>query len=122
MPVWLRLAAFAIAWIITWRLIWFWIAERRRRPRSLLVAIVASGLLLTSLTAGISAADSGVVVVAEVMPRKGNGFVYEGAFTTALHAGAEFAVLEIRGEWTHAEFANGDRAWLPAPAIQLVAE
>ena len=62
----------------------------------------------------------GVVVEREVIARQGNGFIYDNAFTSPLHAGTEFSVIEQRGEWCYAKLLNGDTCWLPENSVELV--
>lgn len=62
----------------------------------------------------------GVVVEREVIARQGNGYIYDNAFTSPLHAGTEFSVIERRVDWYHARLLDGTTCWLPATGIALV--
>lgn len=63
----------------------------------------------------------GVIVVSEVIARKGNSESYQPSFKEALHAGTELRVLEQRGDWYHAALGDGRDCWLPQNAVELVA-
>ena len=62
----------------------------------------------------------GVVVEREVIARQGNGIIYDNAFTSPLHSGTEFSIIEQRGEWVYASLLNGDTCWLPVNGVALV--
>jgi len=64
----------------------------------------------------------GVILDREVIARQGNGVIYDNAFTSPLHAGTEFKVLEKRGDWYHAKLLNDDTCWLPVKSVGLVRE
>lgn len=57
------------------------------------------------------------VVVAETVARKGNGLNWEPAFEQPLKDGAEFTIVERRGDWVLGHFYNIPDAWLPAKNI-----
>ena len=61
--------------------------------------------------------EHGVVIADEVTARKGNSENYEPAFTEALHEGAEFQVLERRGDWLHIRIDGSGDAWVERRAI-----
>lgn len=113
-------AAYAALWVIAgWRLF-----EPRRR-----FAVARRVCLVVCLTVGVSAlvhavtesrSRPGVVVAPEVVARKGDSYIYEPALTNALHSGAEFTLIERRGDWVHARFGNGEVAWLPATSVAFV--
>ena len=50
-----------------------------------------------------------------MIARKGDGDTYEPSFKEPLHAGAEFKLMENRGEWYQVELADGQRCWIPSP-------
>ena len=53
-------------------------------------------LWMPHVDAAVSAAVDGVVVEREVISRQGDGLIYDNAFTSPLHAGTEFSVIEQR--------------------------
>ncbi|MBN2216408.1 MAG: tetratricopeptide repeat protein [Pirellulales bacterium] len=93
----------------------FW---RRRWCRRLAVA----GLAVTVLMGAAAGYDwhrfdyqkHGVIVVPEVVARKGNAESYQPKFTEPLVEGTEFTVVERRGDWLLVRLpGNGDRdAWI----------
>ena len=62
----------------------------------------------------------GVVVMPETVARQGDGPSYEPAFREALHAGAEFEVIEERPGWCRVELPDGRRCWLDSTAVEFV--
>ena len=56
--------------------------------------------------------EHGVVIVDEVTARKGNSENYEPAFTEAVREGAEFQVLERRGDWLRIRLGTSGDAWV----------
>jgi hypothetical protein len=56
----------------------------------------------------------GVVVVDEAVARKGNATSFEPAFNEPLKDGAEFVVLERRGDWLRVRVRDELEGWLPA--------
>ena len=82
-----------------------------------------SVLFLASLaveTVQCRKAQPGVVTSEEIVARKGDSETYEPSFREPLHAGTEFELLEVRGEWYHVELINGQCCWVPAKAVELV--
>jgi tetratricopeptide (TPR) repeat protein len=53
------------------------------------------------------------VVVAESVARKGNSNEYEKAFDQPLKDGAEFTIIERRGDWVFGHFEGAGDGWLP---------
>ena len=86
-------------------------------------AAVCLAVGISIIVHAVSGSDrrAGVIVVAEVVARKGDGYIYEPALTNALHGGVEFLLVENRGEWIHALFDNGERAWVPVGSVAFVA-
>jgi len=63
---------------------------------------------------------AGVIVVAEVVVRKGNGESYAPQFPQPLHAGTEFEVLEERGPWLAIQLDNGTSGWIRRDSASLL--
>lgn len=129
-PIWVRVVVFTVLHVAFWVLLTFRVinaADKKKysgKHRFYLygtaVCSVAFGLsLLASQWRWGNPVDA-VIIEKEITARQGNGLIYDNAFTTELHAGLEFRVLEKRGEWFHAELLNGDRCWLPERAVELV--
>lgn len=82
------------------------------------VAIVAILLSIDAAVAnGKLTYSNRAVVVAETIARKGNGLNWEPAFDQPLKDGAEFTIVERRGDWVLGHFYNIGDAWLPEKSI-----
>jgi len=64
----------------------------------------------------------GVVLIPEVIARKGDAETYEPSFEEPLHAGAEFTLVENREDWYQIELPNGRRCWIPSRSAGLVTQ
>jgi Tetratricopeptide repeat len=62
---------------------------------------------------------AGVIVVEEVVVRKGNGESYTPQLPQPLHAGTEFVVLEARGSWLAIQLDNGTSGWIRRESAAL---
>jgi len=83
----------------------------------------AALLLLGSLLAGEAGAralQDGVILVQEVVARKGDGTAYQSSFVDPLHAGTEFRLLEARAGWYRIRLSDGRTAWIPAGSAEMV--
>ena len=129
-PVWLRLVMFSILHVSFWMILALCVLKKAGKKKSsgakrICLYVVGLGSVAFALSLFVSQWRWGnpvdaVIIEKEVTARQGNGVIYDNAFTTELHAGLEFRVLEKRGEWFHAELLNGDRCWLPERAVELV--
>ncbi len=114
--------------LISFLLVWGAAAARLFFPRPFLkwvigVSAVLSLLFLASLIAELAQLNSlrpGVVIARETVARKGDSETYEQSFKEPLHAGAEFILIEDRGDWKHVELADSRRCWLPSKAVGMV--
>jgi hypothetical protein len=98
----------------------FW--HRRLLARVGIVALVLT--LLFCFSAGydwyrFERIVHGVVVRDEVIARKGNGTTYEPAFTEPLTEGAEFRLVERRGDWSLVRLPGGGEGWMADETIVL---
>jgi len=59
----------------------------------------------------------GVVVIEQVMARKGDAESYGPAFTAPLIEGQEVRVLDSRSGWTRVQLDNGIDGWVPEHAL-----
>jgi hypothetical protein len=123
-PFALRATCFGVANAAFWGLVALLFY---RRGRVIYGSIAATAIL--SIVFGLSLLAShqrwdnpvdGVIVEREVIARQGNGFIYDNAFTSPLHAGTEFSIIEQRGEWYYAKLLNGDTCWLPVNSVAVV--
>jgi tetratricopeptide (TPR) repeat protein len=99
----------------------------RGRGSATTVAAVLSGVLflclLTSLVVQArqeAGTRYGVITVAEVVARQGDGPNYPPSFKDPLHTGLEFELVEHRPGWLHIELADGTDAWIPDDTAGLV--
>lgn len=103
-----------LAWHLFVPLAWRWKA----------CAYLAGVILLASGSSWIhSRSDprkAAVVVLPEVLPRKGDAHVYDSAFTNPLHSGAEIHILEQRRDWLRIRVEDGSQGWIPASAVERV--
>jgi len=61
-----------------------------------------------------------VVLENEIMPRKGDAYVYDPALTNPLHNGTEVRILEQRRDWLWVQLTDGSRGWIPAETVERV--
>jgi len=61
-----------------------------------------------------------VVLVDDVIARKGNGEGFEPQFEEPLHQGVEFEVLDRRPGWFQVELADGQRGWIRTDQAALI--
>jgi hypothetical protein len=92
-----------------------------------LVPLAWIGLAITCLLTASAAYDwyrfdlleHGVVVVPEVVARKGNGDSYAPAFTQPLREGTEFLVSEHRDDWLLIQLPGDQEGWVPREDVVL---
>lgn len=85
------------------------------------IALVFGASLLVTQQAWDNPVD-GVVIDHEVIARQGDGHIYDTAFTSSLHAGTEFSLIEQRADWYHARLLDGTTCWLPVKSSTLIDE
>ncbi len=121
LPVNIRWWLFAASWLLLWAVL-FLRLRRRRIGLSFLWPLVPALFLGGSLLVSYRypPAPAGVLTAKEVVARKGDGFIYKPSFTTPLHAGLEFRLLERRGGWLHIRLINGQECWIPAPSAEMI--
>ena len=96
---------------------------RRRLWKRLMLAV----LVLTAMASFSAAYDwyryqytvHGVIVQPKVVARKGNANSYEPAFTEALSEGAEFRLIERRGDWLLVQLPGDEEGWVQEDAAAL---
>jgi tetratricopeptide (TPR) repeat protein len=119
-----RLYLSCVLFGLTWVLAGIRLFARRLAPRwgivlSALLAALLFGSLLVEEVRGRRQVG-GVILVEEVVARKGDSETYQASFEEPLHAGTEFELIEERREWLHIELADGRRCWIPTRAGALV--
>lgn len=123
-PLRWRVAGFSIINALFWLTLAWWLVRGGAVVR---VAGVALGLVWVTLagsvaadTAGLGQRPHGVVLVDDVIVRKGNGVGFQPKFDQPLNAGVEFEVIESRGEWMNIRLANGEDGWIEATTAGLI--
>lgn len=122
LPVNIRWWLFAASWLLLWAVLFLRLRRRSRIGLNFLWPLVPALLLGGSLLVSYRypPAPAGVLTAKEVVARKGDGFIYKPSFTTPLHAGLEFRLLERRGGWLHIRLINGQECWIPAPSAEMI--
>ncbi len=120
----IRLIAFCSSFGLIWLCaLLFLLTHRPSIKWGILVSICLSAAFFGSLVAeeiGSRRNRIGVIVVSEVVARKGDSESYQPSFRDPLHAGTEFKVVEQRPEWLHVELTDGRRTWIPEQSAELV--
>ena len=106
----------AVAAVVTFVLACIALFVQSRLPSRLAVA----GLVITAILAVSAAYDwnrfdrtqHGVIVENDVVARKGNSQSYQPAFTKPLEDGAEFSVVERRGDWLLIRLPGNQEGWI----------
>jgi tetratricopeptide (TPR) repeat protein len=119
-----RFGIFSVAYLLFWLVLllhlfrpaalWRWSAV------VLALLWVACGLSVVVDLAHQRGADEGVVLVDDVVVRKGNGEGFEPQFEQPLHQGVEFEVLDRRADWLQIELPDGKSGWIPAGTAGLI--
>lgn len=119
----LRLGGLALSYLLLWGLLlscqWRGKPGPRRIILSLsLLCLILAGSLLHHLIDTLHR-NEGVVVVARVEARKGDGYGYQPAFLAPLRAGSEFKLIQTKGAWLLVSLGDGSHGWLPEEAVEL---
>lgn len=119
----IRLAYIALAYLVLWGFLLngLWKGQRIHRglTSALIVILFALSLSVFLDVLDWQKANEGVVVVRTVEARKGDGYGYHAAFQMPLREGAEFTVIETRGEWLRVALSEDSTCWLPIQAVEL---
>lgn len=118
-----RLEAGFAAWVAFWgalglhlfapRRLWPWLAG------SLTLIWLAAAASLLADADGPDHSE-GIVLVDDVIVRKGNSEGFEPQFAEPLHQGVEFIVLEHRADWIRIELPDGKTGWIRADQAGLI--
>lgn len=116
----LGLAAYVLFWLMLAARLW----ARRFRWRFALLPLLAmwlamGGSLAVEAWAG-GGRREGVIVVDDVVARKGNGEGFDPQFEQKLHQGVEFRLREQRGDWLFIELPDGKSGWIRSREAELV--
>ena len=118
----LMLAAFYVSfWILVGMLAF---RPSRGLRRFLAVPLlICAGLSVSLVADGLAPRlrHEGVVLEAELVARRGPAAIYEPAFETPIHAGAEFRVLGQRYDWLEIRIpGTAEPCWIPANSARLL--
>jgi hypothetical protein len=113
--------------MIGYGLFWLLLAGRVLWPQVRLgYPILACLVLWVTLGASVAidlpsqnGSTEGVLVVDQVVVRKGNGDSYDPQFEEPLHEGVEFKMVEQRGGWLRIELADGNQGWARTSEVEL---
>jgi hypothetical protein len=78
------------------------------------VVWIAMGISVASDTFGAGDSREGVVLIDDVVVRKGNSEGFDPQFEQPLHQGVEFRVIEQRPGWLSIELPDGKTGWIRA--------
>jgi len=112
---------FAICCISLTATVWF-----GRLPLAKTLTIICAILLVCFATSVILETNEkahkigGVITVAEVVARQGDGQNYPPSFKEPLHEGTEFDLLEHRPGWLHIKLSDGADAWIPENTAEII--
>ena len=119
-------ASFVIVWFAGLAALLFHVRYRKVLTLALTVSAGVIAFLIGSLGvyAWSHSNSEGIIIVAEVIGRKGPGYSYQPAFNEAFHDGLEFQVNESRtqqqSQWLQIELSDGRRCWVPEDQVQLI--
>lgn len=87
---------------------------------SLTTLFVLAGIS-TAIHATRSPSKQAVILEFEVMPRKGDGLIYDPAFNNPVHSGAEVTIIDERRDWWRVRLEDGHTGWIQASSAERVA-
>ena len=123
-PSRVRLIAFAASFAALWIAAAVRLLIRAGALRIVIaIAAAASAIFAASLVVdavSLRRTPEGVITAGEVTGRMGDSETYQPSFKEPLHAGTEFRLVERRAGWWLVELENGERAWIPDGAAELV--
>ena len=61
-----------------------------------------------------------VITEVEVFARKGDGLIYDAAYSNPLHSGTEVRILETRRDWIRIRTPDKNEGWIPITAAERV--
>ena len=121
-----RVILFFISYSLFWGILTIMLFKKMKKLRiTALVMLLFSILFASSLTVSylnLFSSVDGVVIAKEAQAYQGDGYIYSPAFATPLHAGTEFKLEDLRGEWAHIRLRDQSRCWIPAKDIELIGD
>ncbi len=119
-----RVILFGVCFVMFWMSATIRLFRKHGLLRWMLVGSATLSLFLFASLAIEHAArvrnPAGVMIADETVARKGNSETYQPSFQEPVHAGAEFALLETRGDWHQIRLGDGRFCWIPRGSAQLV--
>jgi hypothetical protein len=98
-----------------------WLFKKNKVFKNIIaVSTLFFTFFLSSIIIESNAKKEGVLVVPEVIARKGDSNGYESSFTSPLHRGVEFQLLDERNGWFHIELSDGSQCWIPGATALFV--
>ena len=123
-PIRFRAGLFIAAYVLAWAVAALGLHHKRTELRWALTGCAASALLLAGSVlleaAGGAGRLEGVILASEVTVRAAAGATHPSAFAAPLHAGAEFAVTGMDGDWCAIELSDGRAGWVPVSATAFL--
>jgi len=120
----IRMILFVVCFVTLWTCAGIRLFRKHALLKWMIVGAAALSLLLFAsvTTEHVSRVrnPAGVMIADATVARKGNSETYQPSFQEPLHAGAEFALLETRGEWHQIRLGDGRTCWIPRDSAQLV--
>jgi hypothetical protein len=120
----LKILLFAVTSALLWSFATLLMLKQRRwMSIGVAVCTLAAVFLLGSLIVHSrvwSGTREGVIVVQEVVARRGDGESYESSFQEPLHDGTEFRLLDERSGWYHIKLSEGSTGWIPVSSAELI--
>ena len=127
LPTRIRASIFMTLWTIWWTgvllnmLVIKGFNQRWLRPASVAFVLLGTALAVSLAAESIETSrPPGVIIADSLVARQGDGHSYEPSFSSGLHSGTEFLVLEDRGDWWHIRLADGRETWIVAGAGELI--
>jgi hypothetical protein len=124
LPPKIKILAFAASFASIWI---FGILLILKRKRWNSFAIVISCLAVLFFLGSLIANDmvwrtkrEGVIIVKEIVARRGDGEMYESSFQEPLHDGTEFTLIEERAGWYLIQLTDGSSGWIPISSAELI--
>ena len=119
-----RFVVFVTAYTLCWVLLTvnlLWSRPWWRWPAvAAAIVWIALGVSVAADTFGPDDPREGVVIVDDVVVRKGNSEGFEPQFSQPLHQGVEFRVIEQRPGWLSIELPDGKTGWIRAADAGLI--
>ena len=123
LPTQIRLTIGVIFWFGCWTFVSF---RLFRSIPGFKTASITLGCAALALGVSVGAdivdqhQDHGVLVVNEVIVRKGNGLNYAPMLKDPIHEGIEFDIIEQRPDWLLIKLPNGTTGWIQKDDAKIV--